>query len=314
MTASLRKPLTYFAATMAIMMPQLAIAEYPERNIEIVVPFGSGGGADVSARLLAPEMSKILGKKIVVKNITGASGTIGVAHVAAAKANGYTLGIAPIGPATTQPHLRKLPYGLASFSYVCNIMLSPVLVMVSEDSKISSMADLVKKAKAEPGKMTFASAGPGSIPHIAAISLNKSLGVKMKHIPQQGFKNMAQGVTDVISDTITGVKRFQLKPLATYNSTRLKALPDVPTLKELGYDADNFAIWFGLVAPAGTPQSVVDKLSAACGTATASADFLDKMGKANAPVHYKGHIDFTDFVTTEFDKNGNLLKEAGLIK
>jgi tripartite-type tricarboxylate transporter receptor subunit TctC len=303
------------ALALGVLMSVSASAQdFPSKTIEIVVPFGSGGGADVSARLLAPELADIFGSNVIVRNVTGASGTVGVAQVAASKPDGHTLGIAPIGPVTTQPHLRDLPYGLESFKYVCNLMLSPVLVMTNGDSGIVSIDDLIAKAKADPGSIVYGSAGPGSIPHIAGIGLNGSLGIDLKHLPQDGFANAAQNVVQVISDTITGVDQFQLVPLATYAGERLAKLPDVPTLKELGYDVPEFGIWFGLVAPADTPDAVVDSLSDACGEATARSAFQEAMNRANAPVLYMDHEAFTAFVATEFEKNGRLLQDAGLKK
>ncbi len=297
-----------------LMSAAASAQDFPSKTIEIVVPFGSGGGADVSARLLAPELADIFDSNVIVRNVTGASGTVGVAQVAAAKPDGHTLGIAPIGPATTQPHLRDLPYGLESFQYVCNLMLAPVLVMTNGDSGIDSIGDLIEKAKADPGSIAYGSAGPGSIPHIAGIGLNGSLGIDLKHVPQQGFANASQNVVQILSDTITGVDQFQLVPLATYANERLAQLPDVPTLTELGYDVPEFGIWFGLVAPADTPEAVVNNLSDACGEATGRGGFQDAMAKANAPVKYMDHDGFTAFVSSEFEKNGRLLQDAGLKK
>ncbi|WP_372572220.1 Bug family tripartite tricarboxylate transporter substrate binding protein [Ruegeria jejuensis] len=293
---------------------QAVAADYPARTIEIIVPFNPGGGTDLTGRLLAEELKTTFGSDVIVRNVNGASGTIGTSQVAAAKPDGHTLGIAPIGPLTTQPHLRNLPYDNTSFEYVCQIAHSPVVLMTNTDSGISSVDDLIEKAKAEPGALAYGSAGPGSIPHVASLALVNSLGIDVKHVPQDGMANTVQNVVQVLSDNLAVSARSGLPPIAAYSEERLEKLPDVPTFKELGHDVPSFGIWWGVVTTAGTPPEVVKALSDACGQAMQSDAFVEKMTASNIPLLFKDHEAFTAFVEQQYNTNGSLLEQAGLKK
>jgi tripartite-type tricarboxylate transporter receptor subunit TctC len=297
--------------------PASAQAQYPSRPVTMVVPFNAGGATDNVARLAAPFFEKSLGGNVVVKNSTGAAGTIGAAEVASARPDGHTIGVLAIGPMTTQPHLRKLVYGIDSFIPICMLYRSPVVATVTKSSPYNSLEELKRAAESKPNGLVYGSPGPGSIPHISAFALAKALGVQMKHIPHSGgaevAKSMMGGVVQLLVDVSSNVALFDLRPLAVAHAERIPELPDVPTLKELGYDLE-FAIWFGVFAPKGTPSDVVAKLDKGCDSTGTSAEFAANMKKFKAAVSYMPRKEFTAYVTADFEKNGKVLEEAGLKK
>ena len=156
------------------------------RPVTIVVPFAAGGGTDITTRAMQEGMSESLGVSVAVKNTAGAGGTIGVGEVARAKKDGTTLGMAPVGPLTTQPHLRKLPYDVDSFDYICLAYSAPTVIAVRQDSPFNNLEELVTYAKENPEGVTFAVQAIGSIPHIAGLALEDAAGIKMTYLPVDG--------------------------------------------------------------------------------------------------------------------------------
>ena len=189
-----------------------------------------GGATDLVARSIQPELSKKLGAELIIKNIAGASGTIGTAEAARAKPDGYTILITPTGPMTTQPHLRKIPYGLDSFAPVGRIAVAPVMMMVPKTSKLQTLNDVIETAKANPGKLKFASSGAGTLPHIAILALNKAAGVDTKHIPYKGSANAMKallgGEVDVFSDMAQLVPKYDVHPVISWTKERNPEFPE----------------------------------------------------------------------------------------
>ena len=290
---------------------------FPDHPVTMVVPFSAGGGTDGVARAFQMYFAKALGGDVVVKNTAGASGTVGAAEVANAKADGYTLGFLPIGPVAIQPHLRKLPYDMESWESVCSITSSPVVLMTKKGNGINTLEDMKAKVGAEPGKYVYGSSGPGTIPHLAMAAAESAMGLKMKHVPHGGtapaMKSMAGDVIQFFADTPVVVTRYDVTPLAAFTTERIPSLESVPTMKELGYDLQ-FSVWRGLFAPKGTPKDVVAKLDAACKAATESDGFKDFSAKTSTDILYMGSKDFAAFVKSDFEKNGEILKAAGLKK
>ncbi|KPB02342.1 Bug family tripartite tricarboxylate transporter substrate binding protein [Ahrensia marina] len=305
------------AATMVASGVTSAMAEYPERPVTLIVPFGAGGNTDAVARAFQADFAEALGGEIVVKNTAGAAGTIGTAEVAASEADGYSLGVIPIGPLTTQPHLRDLPYDKDSWEYVCNITKNPMVLLVSKDSPFNSVEDVKTELSANPGKYVYGSAGPGTLPHLAMAATMGALDVEAKHLPDSGtadgMRSMASGTIQFFADPPLVLSRYDVKALASFTDERIEGLPDVPTMKELGHPL-NFSIWVGIVAPKGTPADVVEKLSAACGEATKGPNFTKVTESTSTNVEYMDSATFGSFVDSEFEKNGQILKDAGLSK
>ncbi len=292
-----------------------ALAEYPERTIQMMIPFGAGGGTDVPGRFFAAEMEKILGQNIVVSNVSGAGGTVGATQLSKAKPDGYSLGFMPVGTTTTQPHLKKTSYNDGSWVPICMVSQGPFYLVVHKDSPMKSLDDYVNRAKS--GDLKFAGAGPGSMAHVSQLTLDKKLGITTRYIPTKGGGAIATEIDGKRADATTWFSDFDTKfgwrALAILNDQRSAEHPDVPTLKELGFDV-NVSVWFGFFAPAGTPDDVVGKLSSACGQAVATASFKENMTKAKRAVVYKPTSEFGPFFREAFKLNGELLREAGLVK
>lgn len=308
------------AATLGAVTVVTAFSAHAQSNrpVTIVVPFAAGGGTDITTRAMQEGMSKSLDANIVVKNSDGAGGTIGVSEVARAKPNGTTLGMAPVGPLTTQPHLRKLPYNVDSFDYICLAYSAPTVIAVRKDSPFNSLADLIAYAKANPGKLNFAVQAIGSIPHIAGLGLADAAGIEMTYLPVNGdgpaLKALLDGTADLFIPHVSFYSNNadQLKSLALLQKTRLAEQPNLATAAEQGYNLD-FPIWGGLVAPAGLEAGVKGKLETACKAAIDSKPFQDRMAALKQPSAYMNAADFAAFVHEKYDTNRKLLEKAGLL-
>ncbi|MCP5366397.1 MAG: tripartite tricarboxylate transporter substrate binding protein [Hyphomicrobiales bacterium] len=292
---------------------------FPDKPVTIIVPFKAGGGTDITTRTLAGPMAQALGGDIVVKNTAGAGGTIGAAETARAKADGYTIGMMPVGPMTTQPHLRKLPYAPDSFDYICQAYSAPSSLVVRKDSKFNNLADMIAFAKANPGKLNYGIQAVGSIPHVAGLGLAEAAGIDFQFIPFKGsaptFKAMLDGTVDMFVAHISFLTKNgdQVKSIAMLMDHRVDTAKDLPTAKDQGIDL-NFPIWGGLVAPKGIPADARAKLEKACEAGMKSAAFSERMAQLRMPVTYLGGDDFKAFVMSEFAKNEKLLRKAGLKK
>lgn len=302
-------------APLALALGGTAQAAYPENPITIVVAWPAGGATDLAARAMQDTFNKAVGGTSIIKNVVGAAGTIGAAEVAAAKADGHTLLYSPIGPMVIQPQRMKLTYSPDSFEPVCKITDVTVVMMSPPNSRFKSVADVLKEAKAQDGKLPFASTGAGTIPHMAGIGFQEASKVKLKHIPFKGsaavIQAMLAGTVEVFSDQPNLVGRYNMTPLAVYSAKRLAEFKDTPTMKELGFDLQ-FSIWNGMFAPKGTPEAVMAKLEAACKETMTSATVIDLFGKQAQPIHYLDRKDMRAFVASEYKKAKGLLDAAGL--
>jgi tripartite-type tricarboxylate transporter receptor subunit TctC len=268
---------------------QAPAADYPNKTVTIVVPFTAGGATDVSARMIAQLLSKQLGQPFVVENRAGASGMIGMGTVARAAPDGYTLGWGGNSPMSVSPHLLKNPpYDpRKAFAPISLGVISSWTLASRESLPASSFADLVKLAKAQPGKITIASSGSGSAPHLLAELLRQSAGIDLLHVPYKGeidgVHAMLGNQVDVMFTStpaaVPFIKSGKLKGYAVTTSKREPALPQLPTMAEVGQPELAVEIFFGLVAPAGTPEPIVAKLAAAMKTAVADPGYRETMEK-----------------------------------
>lgn len=307
--------ITGLVASLALHAPAAA---FPERTVSMLVPFGPGGSTDLIARALAQEMSKTLGQQVVVVNKAGAGGAIGAAEVANARPDGHTLAMMPVGPLTTQPALRKLSYTPASFDMVCRVYSNPQVLLVRRDSPHRTLTDLVADAKRNPGKLNYASTGTGSVPHLALASLSSAAGMNVVHVPYKGEADMLQGLLNgsvtmfLGHPTLLSVHAQTMRGIAVLAPQRLKEFPDMPTVGEQGVPPQHFEVWGGLVTPKGTPPAVLAALEAACRSGTAAEAFRKQLDNLNTPVMYQDAATFGTFVNAEFERNGRLLREAGI--
>lgn len=304
----------------AFASPNAAAADFPTKPLSIVVPFAVSGTTDLITRLLGSEMSKELGQAVVTVNKAGGAGIIGTTEVANAKNDGYTLGMLPVGPMTTQPNLHRLTYGPESFDYICQVYSNPQVLIVRKDSPLKSVADLVAYAKKNPGKLNYGSTGVGSVPHLAVVALAKATGIDLFHVPYKGESDELSGILGGDITMFVGHPTFltsypnALRALALLAKSRLNEYPNLPTLDEQGGPALSFDVWGGLAVPKGTPGPVLATLEKACKVATASDEFRKRLDALHTPVKYMDGKSFSAFVAAEFDRNARLLRDSGIGK
>ena len=266
-----RHLLTTLAA--ASFIPGMCFAQ-EGKPLRIVVPFPPGGATDITVRALQESLTRILKQPVVLDNRAGAGGSIGMAEVARAPADGLTLGVATLSTHGVNPAVySKLPYNpLKDFVGVTEIVKAPGVVVVNPAAlPVKDFADLVKYLKANPGKVSFATPGNGTIGHMWGELFKSSTGTSMVHIPYRGAGPAINDVLagqvavyfDQVASSLPHIKSGKLKALAVSWPTRLDVLPDVPTYAQLGFANNNDPSWFGLVAPAGTPAAAVDRIQQA---------------------------------------------------
>jgi tripartite-type tricarboxylate transporter receptor subunit TctC len=263
---------TVAALLAAALLPAAALADsYPARLVTFVVPFPPGGGTDIAARVVAQKLTAMWGQSVVVENRAGAAGIVGTDVVAKARPDGYTLLIANVGIPSINPVLyAKLPYNpdsaFAPISQICDL---PFVLMATPSLPANTPNELVALAKAKPDTVTFASSGSGGSPHLTAEIFQQATGTRMMHIPYKGggpamTDLMAGHVNLLFASILEGsghIKAGKLKALAVTSARRSPALPDVPTLAESGITGAESGSWVALMAPAGTPQAVIDKIA-----------------------------------------------------
>jgi tripartite-type tricarboxylate transporter receptor subunit TctC len=254
-------------AALSLLPSGVAAQTWPARPIKLVVPYPAGGNADQIGRLIAERLSNALGQQVVVENRAGAGATIGAQAVARSPADGYTLLLAPSAVMVITHHLRKVPYDPeADFAPIASLSSSYGLVAARADLPANSMAELAALARQQPGKLTFGSAGTATATHLSGEIVHQKMGIKVLHVPYKGsaesLNDLVGGRIDLIYDPVAlaQVKAGRLKVLATTATTRHPELPEVPTLKEQGIDAD-VGSWFGLFAPKGTPAEVIERIA-----------------------------------------------------
>jgi tripartite-type tricarboxylate transporter receptor subunit TctC len=297
-------------------------AGYPERTVTIVVPYAPGGATDASARLLAQAFQKQTGGTFVVENVAGAGTTIGAAKVARAAADGYTLLWGGLTSNAMAPHLYpKLSYdGISSFAPISLIATQPYVLFVNAKSPYGKLAELMAKARAEPGKLNFSSPGEGSSPHLTTELFLNATGLSVQHVPYKGaapaMTGLLAGDVDMMVDTPTAplpmFKAGRLRPLAVTSKQRLEDLPEVPTMQESGLANFEAATWFGLFAPRGTPPDVIATLNRLATTALKEPAVLEQMKQASFTPAPSTPEQLADKVRTESAKWSRIIKEKNI--
>lgn len=297
-------------------------AGFPERTVTIVVPYAPGGATDASARLMAQAFQKQSGVAFVVENVAGAGTTIGAAKVARAAPNGYTLLWGGLTSNAMAPHLyAKLDYdGITSFAPISLVATQPYVLFVNAKSPYTKLADLVAKAKAEPGKLNFSSPGEGSSPHLTTELFLNATQLSVQHVPYKGaapaMTGLLAGDVDMMVDTPTAplpmFKAGRLRPLAVTSKQRLPELPEVPTMQESGLADFEAATWFGLFAPRGTPPEVIATLNRMATTALKEPAVLEQMTKASFTPAPSTPEQLADKVKAESAKWSRIIKEKNI--
>lgn len=299
-----------------------AQGKFPEKPITLVVPSAPGGTTDFTARLVSDQLAAALGQPVIVENKAGAAGNIGNQTVARAKPDGYTLLVAYSGYQVGNPHLfKKAGWDpIKDFEPVAMMTRAPQVVVTRADLPFKSMQELIAHAKANPGKLNFASSGNGSIQHIAGEMLQQQTGTTMTHVPYKGAGPVVQdllgGNVDMFITTpasvVSQVKAGKLKALAVTSNTRLASLPDVPTVTEAGLPQFKLDSWFALYAPAGTPADVVNTLNQAVSKILQQPDVKKKSEESGTSTEVMTPAQLGAFTKKELDFWGKVIKKADI--
>jgi len=302
-------------------MSCVAQAQYPNKPIKMVVPFPAGGTTDIMARAMAAELQKSFGQAVIVENKAGAGGNIGSDYVAKAAPDGYTLLMGTVGTHAINVSLYpKMPYdAVKDFSPVSLVAAVPNVLTAAPSLPINSVRDLIDAAKKDPNKITFASSGSGTSIHLSGELFKQLAGVQMTHVPYKGssaaLPDLMSGQVDVMFDNAPSVmphiKGGKLKAIAVTSSKRSPALPNVPTIAESGLPAFEASSWFGVLAPAGTPKDIVDKLSQAIVKSLQTAEIKDRLASQGADAVGNTPEQFVAHIKSEIDKWAKVVKASG---
>lgn len=301
------KCIAFFALLISFFM-QSALAQYPDKPIRLIVPFSASGATDVAARLISEYAGPKLGQPIVVENKPGAGGSLGMDYVAKSKADGYTLGMATMSThgANAAAYGDRLKYNpIKDFAPITNVAAIPSVFAVASASTPKSMSEFLASAKRQPGKLTFATPGNGSLGHINLEYFFKLAKVELLHIPYKGtsaalndaIAGQVDSITDNLPSILPHIESGKLRPLAVLAPRRLPTLPNVPTYAELGFPQLSSPGWFGVVAPAGTPPHIVKILNESIRSAATNPEFVKKLNAAGAtlmlgtPAEFQGQIE-----------------------
>jgi len=296
---------------------------WPTKPIKFIVPFPPGGPTDVMGRTAAKAMADKLGQPFVVENKAGAGGNIGTDAMAKAAPDGYTVGLSAISSLGIAPHLYpKLPFAVEKdFTPISLVGTSPCVIVINPSAPFSDLKGLVAYAKANPGKLSYATSGIGTSNHLAAELLQATAGIKLTNIP---YKGSSQIVPDLLSGvvimsmesslatTLQHIKAGKLKALAVSSPKRSRALPDVPTIAESGYPGFEVETWFAMVGPAGLPPAVVDKLHAAWRDGAATPQATSAFDAISADIRVTTPQQLKDFIRAENVRWGELIRKLDI--
>jgi tripartite-type tricarboxylate transporter receptor subunit TctC len=298
---------------------------YPSRPIQIIVPFPPGGVADLVARPVAAGLEKQLKQPVAVLNKPGAAGAVGMQSAAVSKPDGYTLLSALVSisviPEVDALFGRPRTYKREDFAPIALLSADPMIVVVKKESPFKSMADIAAEAKRRPGEIMYSSSGIYGATHVPTEMWAHAAGVKMRHIPTPGggpaLTALLGGHVDILFSVpiiaYGQIKSGDLRPLAVTSDKRLSAYPDVPTLKELGYDVEYY-IWCGLFAPQATPKEAIKVLRDAVRQVVATPEFKNAMEKMNTPIDYRDADEFKKFWDADAERLIKILPHIGKVQ
>ena len=318
---SRRDALTVLIAASAMIVAPIALAQYPNKPIRVVVPFPAGGTTDILARAASQKLSEAFGQPVIVDNRPGAGGNIGAELVAKSPNDGYTLLMGTVGTHAINTALyAKMPYDhVKDFVPIVLVAGVPNVLVIHPSVPANSVQELIAYGKANPGKLNFASSGSGTSIHLAGELFKVSTGVQMQHVPYKGsapalsdlLGGQVQLMFDNLPSALPHIKGGKLKALAVTSAKRAPALPDTPTIAEAGVSGFEASSWFGLLAPAGTPRDVVVKVNAEVAKWLATADAREKLTAAGANAAGGSPEDFVAHIAAETSKWAKVVKESG---
>jgi len=298
----------------------LAAAPYPDKPIRLIVPWPAGGSADTIGRSLGDALGKRLNATVVVENVAGASGTIATAQFVRAAPDGYTLLLASSSANVSAPNLYANVHfdPIQDFTPIGEVALVPSVLIVPAGSSFRRPADIVAAAREQPGKLSYGSGGVGNSGHLSGELFRSITGIDVTHVPYKGnnpaLTDLIGGRLDFMFDNgaIAHIQSKRVRALAVASAARLQALPDVPTFEELAIPGMQLTTWFGLAAPAGTPASVVKKLSAALNAVMSDPDYSQRLTAMGAELRQSTPAAFTGFWAQELERYRTLIQSAGI--
>ncbi len=319
----MRRIFAAVAVLLAAIASAAAMAQaYPAKPVKLVVPFPPGGNVDTIGRLMAQKLTDAFGQQVFVENRPGGAGIIGAEAVAKSPPDGYTIFVGTSGALSSAPALQpKLPYDpVKSFAPISVLTAAPVVVIVQGSMPVSSLKEFIEYAKARPGKLTYGSAGVGHFLNVAGEAFNVAAGVQLFHVPYKGVNqalvDMLAGRLDVMIDTIViyapHVQGGKLKALAVAQKKRLARMPELPTTAEAGLSGYEFASYFGMLAPAGTPGDVVRRLNAEVVRALGSPDVLDALSKMGVEPMPTTPEEYAKLIVDDGAKWKQIVQTAGI--
>lgn len=310
------------------LIPKLAVAHeaYPTRPVQVIVPFPPGGVADLVARPLAAAMEKILKQPVVVANKTGAGGAVGMQAAAVSKADGYTLMVG-LSSISVMPEVDKIfgrpqTYKMEDFAPIALLTSDPTILVIKKEAPWKNVADFVEDAKRRSNEIKYSSSGVYGTMHVAMEMFAHAAGIKLRHIPTAGggpaLTALLGGHVECLSGgpnvSIPHIKAGTLRVLAGWGGKRLPALPEVPTLKELGYEDAEFYIWSGLFAPKATPPGVIKILREATRQAVSAPEFKSAMEKMETPISYMDADEFKKFWDKDAQRLAKAVRQIGKVE
>ncbi len=313
---------TVLAALAAAVAALPAHAQYPNRPVTMIVPFAPGGIADITGRPLAASMSRILGQSVVVENKAGAGGAVGHALVAKAKPDGYTIMTAlssiVVIPEADKVNGRPSTYQMSDFTPIALLSADPTILLVPAGAPWKTLKELIDDARSRPGKISYASSGVYGTIHTCFEMLAQAANVKFLHVPYKGggpaMTALLAGETDLgaqspgVSDP--HIRSGKIRVLGSWAGSRTAALPDVPTMKEQGFDVE-FYIWAGVFTPAGLPPDVRERITAAVRQSAQDPEFVKALANVNTPVNFKEGRDFDAFLETDTKRLAEVVRRMG---
>ena len=314
-----------FLALLACSALALAQDSYPSKSITMIVPFPPGGVADITGRPLAAMMEKSLKQPVVIVNRTGAGGALGMSQVAKSAPDGYTIlmGLSSISifPVSDRINGKQPAYEMKDFAPIALISSDPTVLVVRAESPYRTLKDFVDAAKANPGKINYSSSGVYGTLHVAMEIFANAAGIKLFHVPYGGggpaVNALLGGQVEALASgpaaAIGQIKGGKMRALAAWSDKRLALMPDLPTFKELGYDAE-FYIWAGVFAPAATPQPILARLREAVRAAVNDPDFKAAMDKVGTPISYLDAPEFQKFWDYDAKRLAVALEKIGKVE
>ena len=311
------------AAALSLLLWPASVAaqDFPTKPIKLIVPFPPGGPNDIIARVVGQRMSELTKQPVVIDNRSGQAGVLGTDAVAKAAPDGYTIGIVSASALVINPWMEKVPYDVSrDIAPVTLNVTVPEMLVVASNLPANNMAELIALAKAQPGKLNFASTGPGSLPHLAGELLKLTAKIETVHVPYRGA---APAITDLLSQQVQmtfldlpailpHIKSGALKPIALGTTARAPTAPDVPTTVELGMPELRIENWYGMIAPAGTPPAIIAALNKITVSALADAGVKEKLAEQGLTTAGNSPEQFRDYIATETAKWAKVIKDAGI--